>query len=856
MSDAPVLTCRVDRRRQKLFDNPDWNGIDYLDVADDQLSLCVHFFDGIPEGLTPDNVRVVGGRRIRDIQVVRVDPDPSHDEELDDCLKITLDRPGDFSTYTLCLIDVPGIDPRFRCLDFSFKTNCASDLDCGDVAPCPPEPRVEPDINYLAKDYAGFRQLIYDRLALTLPDWRERHVPDLGVTLVELLAYAGDYLSYYQDAVATEAYLDTARQRISIRRHLRLIDYALHEGCNARAFVTVSTSTDFASPAPDGFFFVTGVDGLETYGGSFATADALAKMPEQNYLVFEPLGLAGPVTFRAAHNRIAFHDWGDGECCLPKGATSATLVDHADPPPTPPDEPKGDGNGDAPPPEDAPPPAPRIMASAVAADAPRLQLAVGDYLLFEEVLGPFTGSPADADPTHRHVVRLTRVTPARDALLGIQLLDIEWAAEDALPFPLCISSRRPTPDCDSVRDVSVARGNVVAVDHGRSWSQPLDPVEGADLPGECACEGSVIEVRRQALPYAPSLEHAPLTFAEPLGATASAAALLVRDPRAALPAIRLVDGTETWLPLRDLLSSSGDDRVFVVESDDEGFAHLRFGDGLHGRVLDVGAAPVAAYRNGGGTAGNVGREAIGLLVIRDGIIDGADITVRNPIAASGGTNRESTAEARLFAPGMIQARRERAIIADDYAELATRDDPQLQGAAAKLCWTGSWHEARVAIDPLHREDCPPELIAQVTQALQRYRRIGHDLAVAPARIVPLHLAMHVCVLPHYNRAQVKGALLDLFSSHLRTNGTKGFFHPDNWRFGQAVALSQVIAAAMTIEGIETVRVTALQRLDQPDDTSALDNGRLVLRPGEIAQLDNDPNFPENGKLEFDVGGGR
>ena len=72
-----------------------------------------------------------------------------------------------------------------------------------------------------------------------MPDWRERHVPDLGIALVELLAYVGDHLSYYQDAVATEAYLDTARQRISVRRHARLVDYPMHEGCNARAWVFV-----------------------------------------------------------------------------------------------------------------------------------------------------------------------------------------------------------------------------------------------------------------------------------------------------------------------------------------------------------------------------------------------------------------------------------------------------------------------------------------------------------------------------------------------------------------------------------------------------------------------------------------
>ena len=46
-----------------------------------------------------------------------------------------------------------------------------------------------------------------DRMAVLAPDWSERNPADLGVALVELLAYVGDSLSYQQDAVATEAYL-------------------------------------------------------------------------------------------------------------------------------------------------------------------------------------------------------------------------------------------------------------------------------------------------------------------------------------------------------------------------------------------------------------------------------------------------------------------------------------------------------------------------------------------------------------------------------------------------------------------------------------------------------------------------
>ena len=41
--------------------------------------------------------------------------------------------------------------------------------------------------------------------------WTDTNEHDPGITLLELLAYVGDLLSYYQDKVAEEAYL--ARRR-------------------------------------------------------------------------------------------------------------------------------------------------------------------------------------------------------------------------------------------------------------------------------------------------------------------------------------------------------------------------------------------------------------------------------------------------------------------------------------------------------------------------------------------------------------------------------------------------------------------------------------------------------------------
>lgn len=263
------LICQNEKRREAVRKQTQLFGLDYLEVGEDQRTLSVHFLGKAPGEIGPDNVVIEGGRRIRNIRVVGADPERTDDPELDDTLEVVVDRPGDFSTYTLRIVERderghpqphPKFDPRYDSVEFGFKVDCAGDLDCKAGPLCPPAEFVEPEINYLAKDYASFRQLIFDRLALVMPDWKERHVPDIGVALVELLAYTGDYLSYYQDAVATEAYLDTARQRISVRRHARLVDYRMHEGSNARAWVTVEVLSDLELQPRDTFFITASTD--------------------------------------------------------------------------------------------------------------------------------------------------------------------------------------------------------------------------------------------------------------------------------------------------------------------------------------------------------------------------------------------------------------------------------------------------------------------------------------------------------------------------------------------------------------------------------------------------------------------
>ncbi|WP_316751145.1 putative baseplate assembly protein [Streptomyces herbicida] len=1025
------------------------NGVDAVEVSDDGLLLTVTFLGKAPHGLGPENVRIDGGRRITGIAAVDVSVEREEDPELDDRLYVTLDKAGDTSRYRLSLVEPdpygrPGTEPfrgfdqRYHSAEFAFGPDCPTPFDCTDGHEPEPAFPASPVVDYTARDYDTIRKLLLDRLALTTPDWIERNPADLGVTLVELLAHTGDQISYQQDAVATEAYLDTARRRVSVRRHVRLIDYAMHDGCNARAYVTVETAADHTL-APGTFRFASvDVRRLDPHDrpepGTVIDENDLGDLDERGSVeVFEPVVAAAPLELRVAHNAIRLWTWGGEVCALPEGATAATLRDEWVDPETCRDR--------------------------------RLDLEPGDVLVLEEVKGPRTGTPGDADPTHRQAVRLTSVTPGLDRIEDQPVLEVAWAAEDALRFPLCLATRGGR-DCLPVEDVTLARGNAVLVDHGRSGLHetvtvppvpavvaPCDPPDfgcqdrtegnaparlinsltdkaesgvalapddvrelfevvgesatvragigleragqrhvgvppaggwGRVVPGTAYAQAAALRtlLAQSVYPgiaprFRPVLGRAPVTQAVPfpdpatiaagqaeriaavpgrvrqrlvelwrsardrdglgeeeidelaviyglkvlerlelrrhpvralrellyrsdqlLGAQlrrieilaararagtvldphiaweiahswgpayaaglhpdepvlrGSASVALAQDPRRALPAVRLHDTDAVWEPRHDLLGSAARDRHFVGETEDDGRLALRFGDGRHGARPTPGARLSVHYRLGGGGAGNVGAEAINHLVV-EGDCDVLAVTVRNPLPATGGTEPEPVDQVRQSAPLDLRRTRLRAVTAEDYAALASAL-PGVQRAAAELRWTGSVQEAHVAVDALGAGAPTERLLASVAQALESYRRIGHDLVVGPARLVPLDIALTVCARPGHQHGQILAELYRVLGSGRLPGGRLGFFHPDALTFGEPVRLSRLVAVAASIPGVESVQVTRLRRLFE-EDRGEREDGVLRLGPLEIATCDNDPDRPENGRLAISLGGDR
>lgn len=119
-------------------------------------------------------------------------------------------------------------------------------------APSPPnivQVGKQPIIDYVTKDYAGFRQGMLNLIPLLLPNWTDRSENDFGVVLIEMFAYVADILSYYQDRVANEAYLSTATQRRSVIELLRLIDYRVDPGLSATTYLHIDVTADVSITA-------------------------------------------------------------------------------------------------------------------------------------------------------------------------------------------------------------------------------------------------------------------------------------------------------------------------------------------------------------------------------------------------------------------------------------------------------------------------------------------------------------------------------------------------------------------------------------------------------------------------------
>lgn len=143
----------------------------------------------------------------------------------------------------------------------------------------------------------------------------------------------------------------------------------------------------------------------------------------------------------------------------------------------------------------------------------------------------------------------------------------------------------------------------------------------------------------------------------------------------------LSGGATTWTQVADFYGSSGDDMVYTL---DETTGTITFGDNHYGAIpLPNPANPTnivaTTYRYGGGAAGNVAGAAITSLQSYVAYV----ASVTNPVAAAGGSDEETQADAVMRAGSEIRSTN-RAVTADDFEALALETPGALVARAQAL----------------------------------------------------------------------------------------------------------------------------------------------------------------------------
>ena len=827
-------------RRTQVIESTNFNGIDFVEIADPtQTVLRVHFLNGVEIGTLASQPIISGGEKIPTVTVL---PVAATDWSIDDgriVLTLRVAAPGDFSSYTLTLSN-QALDPFFDHASFSFKALCPSDLDCETPpATCPPLSDKAPPINYLAKDFLSFRQALLDFSALRYPQWQERSEADFGVIFLEALSAIADDLSYTQDRLLAEAALVTATQRRSVVRHAQLVDYPPGPALSSSVMLQFDVAPGITQ-IPDGVKVVARApDGTPIY---FETGAGLQRRlidPATNTLRAAP----PQTTFSALwnSNQIEPYWYDDSQRCLRAGATQMTVL--------------GCGYGFQ--------AGQKLLIetqAATTADPPLRQL-VTLTVVREECDRLFTRPANASGPPF-----MTHPTSPPAAQEPTAVTRITWQTTDALKA-----------DRDLTRTQII--GNLVPATQGLTISKEAFAVT-APAPGDRTTPATI--VRTGPRPTQPdgtpgtavpqqlyTLSQGIVAWLPPPSSGDSSSGAAGPEPEIVL-AEQGALGQETlweWVPqiteagefdnaytldaARFIAIGRNSDHSLQYEYAGDDGDTIRFGGNNFGVLPDDGTKFSVTYRIGAGAAGNVAAGAIDQ-VAPDAAASGI-LSVTNPFPASGGADRETLDSVRLNAPQAFRAVQYRAVVPADY-QAAAKTLSWVQRAGTTYRWTGSWLTVFTAADPKGSETVTVTQQLQLVDLLNRYRLAGYESYVPDPEYVPLDLAIQVCAATTAFAGFIEAAILATLNPGL--SGPKaGFFNADNFSFGRPLERSQLEAKIQRVAGV--AGVTSIRyRLRNLLGSLAEMPDTVTVGSNQIIRCENDPSFPEHGSIHVTAMGGR
>jgi hypothetical protein len=768
--------------------------------------------------------RILGGRGSGQVKVTKIIIGSA-----DNILNLVVAPIGDYSTYTLDINYEKMMDPLFSDIEFKFRPSCFTN-NCSPEWESGLDRQNEPSIDYLAKDFDSFKHAMIVAMMERVPGWQPTSEADLDQLIINMVCASADELSDYQDRVMNEAYFGTARKRLSLAKHARLMDYHIHQGTQASTWIAIKLKAGKDIEIQSGSDWSKHL--VFSTGNIQDSSTAVFMTKDEKYMT-------------DLLNELDIYTWENSITTLRAGATTADLKcadkDHAE----------------------------KIQNL--------IREGIVTHLLIQEDLDPITGKEDGGDKNKRQLLQLLSgekgAKAYSDPVMGAWFVKVRWEQKDMLRYDYCFISET-TGSKVVVEGVSHFYGNLIKAYAGRPVITVFKEQDEKDLftsgknddSGSSFCDEmnkwyngvcGVETIERTNWGSVCSLSEGPLLYEKtaPGGEFPTKSTLSV-EVKAADPAIEKIcwsSHTNQWPQTNEVTSfiHSGDtDDHFVVETDEEGASLVRFGNGTNGKKLPENVQIHCSYQVGFGMEGNVGLDK---LTMFDASLGDKIDKCWNPFDVTDGQDMEPVSEIIRRVPEAFRFRQQRAITLQDYVNM-TEKIPGVSQASARYAWTGSWRTVQIAVDPVGTTELNDGLRKDISARLDAVKLIGEDFEIRAARYIPLEIHIRLCIHESYWIDDIRFIIEQEFSNGYTPDGKMAFFHPDRWTFGQGLMSSQIIGRLQAIQGVDYVISVEMKRWNEATPTGTVD--LIEIQPSEIIRVENNPDHMEKGFIDFAIKGGR
>ena len=280
--------------------------------------------------------------------------------------------------------------------------------------------------------------------------------------------------------------------------------------------------------------------------------------------------------------------------------------------------------------------------------------------------------------------------------------------------------------------------------------------------------------------------------------------------------VRLRVGDTDWEETRFFIDSAHDSRHFQIETDGLDVTWVIFGDGVHGVIPPAGETITAEYLETLGSQGNIGRGLVTDIVspvYHNGTQVG--LTVTNPTASTGGSDRETLEHAKLQAPAELRSLW-KAVTKDDYKALAEGFPgvAKAQVLDANDCVNIRYYQVNMAVAP-DGGGLPSSILKrELAEFIESRKVITVEVNLFDPCYRSVAVDAEMFVYPTEDTETVRRRIEEAL---------RGFFSFEKMTFSQSVYFSDVVSLLDGVRGVSHVTLYSPQT-------------DIEIRPGQIATL--------------------